>query len=89
MGLERELAYFNQIRESLLASHEGKYAVICGEVLAGTFDSVENAYNAGLKAFGKEQFLVQKVTRTDQVFANHALSHGLINANLWPSLSKS
>jgi hypothetical protein len=81
MALETEIAYFDEIKQHLLDSAEGKYALILGRHLEGTFDSAENAYSAGILKFEQEQFLVRKVTRTEQVFTNHALSHGLLNVH--------
>jgi hypothetical protein len=56
--------------------------LIGGNEFKGAFDSIENAYSAGVEAFGQKQFLVKKVTRVEPVLTNLALSHGLVNANL-------
>jgi hypothetical protein len=82
MGLEAELAYYDLHKSQLLESHEGKYVLIGGNEFKGAFDSIENAYSAGVEAFGQKQFLVKKVTRVEPVLTNLALSHGLVNANL-------
>jgi hypothetical protein len=70
------------MKGKLLESYEGKFVVLRDRKLVGAYDSAENAYTAGVKAFGQEPFLVKKVTREEQVYTNHALAHGLIHARL-------
>lgn len=82
MPLETELAVFARMKEQLLSSHEGKFILIHGEELVGAFDSAENAYAAGVAHFGREPFLVKKVTAREEVYRNQALSLGLIHARL-------
>jgi hypothetical protein len=81
MALEEEIRFFEKNKARLLADHEGKFVVIEGERLLGAYDTVENAYNAGLQAFGDRQFLVRKVSSAEQNLTNLALLHGLINAH--------
>jgi len=81
MPLEVEIQFFEKSKAKLLADHEGKFVVIQGEHLLGAYDTVENAYNAGLQAFGDRQFLVRKVSSVEQNRTNLALLHGLINAH--------
>jgi hypothetical protein len=82
MTLEAEIQYFEKHKAELLANHEGKFVVICGEHLLGAYDTLENAYNAAIQAFGDQQFLVRKATSSEQNLTNLALMHGLINAHL-------
>jgi len=82
MALEEEIEYFERNKAKLLADHREKFVVILGERLLGAYDTVENAYNAGIQAFGDRQFLVRKVTSADQNLTNLALMHGLIHAHL-------
>ena len=66
MPLAEEIQFFEKSKEKLLADHDGKFVVIHGELLLGAYDTVENAYNAGLQAFGDRQFLVRKVSSVEQ-----------------------
>jgi hypothetical protein len=81
MSLETEIAYFETVKDKLLADHEGKFVVIFDGKLLGAYDTVENAYNAGVQAFGDQQFLVRKVLPAEPIYTNLALLHGLINAH--------
>lgn len=78
MPLEEEIQYFEKNKAELLAKHEGKFVVICGKDLLGAYDTFENAFNAGIKAFGDRQFLVRKASPLEPNLTNLALMHGLI-----------
>lgn len=82
MALETELEYFAKMKAELLRNHEGKFVLIHGNELCGSFDSAESAYNAGVEKFGLEPILVKKVTQVEEVYKNLALSLGLMNARL-------
>lgn len=80
MGLERELALFAKMKPELLKNHEGKFVLIHGEDFWGAYDSAENAYAEGVKRFGREVFLIKKVTKQEEVYRNQALALGLMHA---------
>jgi hypothetical protein len=82
MALEKELALFAKMKPELLKNHEGKFALIHGEEFLGTYYSAENAYAEGVKRFGREAFLVKKVSQQEEVYRNQALSLGLMHARL-------
>jgi hypothetical protein len=82
MALERELALFAKMKPELLKNHEGKFALIRDEEFLGAYDSVENAYAEGVKRFGREPFLVKKVSEQEEVYRNQALALGLMHARL-------
>jgi hypothetical protein len=82
MPLEKELATYAGMKNELLKSHEGKFVLIHADELCGAYDSVENAYNEGVKRFGTAPFLVKKVTAQEEVYRNQALSIGLIHASI-------
>ncbi len=65
MVLERELEFFRMHRGELVQHHSGKYALVIGETLLGTFDTAERAYEAGLKARGNVPMLIQQITAED------------------------
>lgn len=63
--LANELAYFNAHRSEWLAHYAGKFALIRGEELVGTFSSFPEAYSAGVDRFGSDQFLVRQIVAND------------------------
>ena len=82
MALELELETYRTLKPELVKNHLGKFVLIKGDQLVGTYDNAGNAYNAGVKNFGKEPFLVRRVSEGEEVYENHALSLGLIHAGL-------
>lgn len=82
MPLEKELALFEKLKPELLKSYDGKFALIRGDEFIGAFDSAENAYNEGVKRFGREAFLVKRVSKEEEVYRNQALSLGLMHARI-------
>lgn len=82
MPLETELGVYARMKDQLLSSYEGKFVLIHGEDFLGAFDSAENAYSAGVDRFGRDPFLVKKVTAQDEVYRNQALALGLIHARI-------
>ncbi len=67
MALETEIATYNELLPNLLASGEGRFAVIVGKKLVGIFDSNDAGYSAGLEAVGLSPFLLRKIQRTQPV----------------------
>ena len=61
--LEKELAYFERERERLLEEAEGKYVLIYGEDLLGTYESEEDAISEGYRRCGNVPFLVMQIVR--------------------------
>ncbi len=80
--LEQELAHFERIKADLLKNHAGKFALIKGEEFIGAFDSADNAYKEGVTRFGREPFLVKRISEQEEVYRNSALFLGLMNAHL-------
>jgi hypothetical protein len=66
MALERELATYEAKLEELLAQ-EGKYVVIHGETVVGTWDTYEAALAAAYERCGLEPFLVKQIAWADTV----------------------
>lgn len=82
MALEQELRTFEERKAELLENHSGKFALIKGDEFIDAYDSPENAYQEGVNRFGREEFLVKRISETEEVYRNHALTSGLINARL-------
>lgn len=67
MPLEQETRWFESQRAHLAATYYGKYLVIKGEQVRGSHDSAQAAYEAGLKEFGLDGFLVKRALPSDPV----------------------
>ena len=57
--LEKEFKYFKDHQEELVKKHEGKYLVIVGEEVAGTYDAEIDAYTEAKKRHRPGTFLIQ------------------------------
>jgi hypothetical protein len=82
MPLDQELAHYEKMKAELLKNHEGKFALIKGDEFIGAFDTPDNAYAEGVKRYGRESFLVKRITENEEVYRNQALSLGLMHARL-------
>ena len=60
MALERELGTYRKELPNLLGE-EGKFVLIMGEEVAGTWATFEDAVQEGYRLFGLEPFLVKQV----------------------------
>ena len=60
-----ELKTYQANFEALLAAHEGKFVLIHGDKVLGTFDSQMDAITWGYRQVGNAPFLVKHVTRVD------------------------
>jgi hypothetical protein len=78
--LSKEINWFGANRANLLDQHEGKWAIVHGEELLGAFDTFEEAYSEGIRMTGGEQFLVKRISETDEQTSVPALTLGLLNA---------
>lgn len=74
--LETEMRYFNEHRAELLRDSAGKFALVKGEGLLGTFDSEAAAIRHGYETLGNVPFLVKQVTEAD-IPLNFALHLGV------------
>jgi len=66
MPLEKELSVYDANLIDLLAS-EGKYVLIAGDQISGTFESYDAALAAGYERYGLEPFLVKQITRAEPI----------------------
>lgn len=85
MGLEvirNELNFFERVKDELLKTQRGKFALIKGEELVGTFTTAAEAYREGIRRFGKEPFLIKPVVEIEEEQRVPAMSAHLIHANL-------
>ncbi|MGD0697782.1 MAG: hypothetical protein ABSB82_23450 [Terriglobia bacterium] len=82
MPLEKEVEYFRQHKDEWLLHHEGKYALVRGEELIGTFTKEEEAYEEGVKHFGAGPFLIKPILKVEPPEQIPAFFLGLSNARL-------
>lgn len=61
MTLDREIAAFEAQRETLEAHHMGKFVVIRGDALAGSFDSLDAAAAFAVRQFGRGPYLIRQI----------------------------
>lgn len=64
--LATELATYAAHKNELLANARGKYALVRGEEVVGTFDTEGDALNAGYQKFGNVPFLVKEIVEVEQ-----------------------
>ncbi len=76
MILDTELATYQRHRPQLLAE-EGRFVVIGGEKLLGTFESYDDALSAGYDRCGLTPFLVKRIEQTETVY--------VVNRDIGPS----
>lgn len=65
-NLNREIETYNANLSSLLCDL-GKFALIHGDEVVGTFDSYQDALTAGFLKFGLTPFLVKQIAAHEQV----------------------
>jgi len=63
--LSSELKTYEQNFESLVGTNEGKYVVIHGSRVLGSFDSQLDAITWGYRELGNVPFLVKQVLKVD------------------------
>ena len=66
MSFERELPTYEE-QKALLIHEEGKFVVIQGERIAGTYESYDLALSEGLHRFGRAGFLIKKIESNESV----------------------
>ena len=80
--LEQERKYFAENRDELLARYPGKFVLVKGDELIGTFNTIEEALADGARRFATESFLVRQVTAADEKeISIPALTLGLLRAD--------
>ena len=65
--LKAEIETYEKHRSQLVADAEGKFALIHGSEVFGTFDTYEDALGTGYRQYGLEPFMVQQILGVEQV----------------------
>lgn len=63
--LDTELKTYDQQRDHLLATAEGKFVLIHGAQVVGVYESEMDAISQGYKQFGNVPFLVKEILKID------------------------
>ena len=63
--LATELKTYAEKLETLLGTHEGKFVIIRGEQVLGTYDSQLDAIAGGYRQLGNVPFLVKQVVKIE------------------------
>jgi hypothetical protein len=79
-ALAEETNYYHEVKESLLPTAEGKFALIKGRKLVGLFDSPDKAYSEGIAQLGNVPMLIVQVKKEEAKIQIPALTLGLIRA---------
>ncbi len=64
---QRELATYERNRIDLLKTALGKYAVISGDDVHGTFPTFEEALRTGYNSFEPGHFMVKEISEPERV----------------------
>lgn len=65
LQLQKEMDYFDQNKSEYLKTYHNTYVVIKDNKLLGNFTTQQEAYQAGIKVYGNEAFLIKYVTENE------------------------
>ena len=65
--LEQEIAAYNGMKAELEQHHMGKWVLIRGDELIGTFDTLDTAAQEAVSRFGRGPYLIRQVGAPDRV----------------------
>jgi len=78
--LKEERKYFTDHQVEWRKTYPGKFALVKGNQLVGTFNRPEDAIAEGARRFGTEPFLVRSVDQVEEEVYIPALALGILNA---------
>lgn len=86
--LKKELDTYQKNKNQLRKEHEGKFVLIKDDKVIDTFNTETEAYEAGVKQFGIDAFLIKQILGSEDEVYYPALLSGLIfnsiNADIKP-----
>ena len=77
--LAEEREYFSEHQSEWREAHAGKFVLVKGRELVGTFNRAEDAITEGARRFGEEPFLVRSVDQEKDIYIP-ALALGILDA---------
>jgi hypothetical protein len=78
--LTEERKFFSENQAKWKTAHRGKFVLIKGRELIGTYDQPEDAVAEGARLFGIDSFLVRCVDHSEEEIYIPALALGLLDA---------
>lgn len=81
MELETELQFYESHRAEWLQHYNGKFALIKGVDLLGTYSTWDEALEEGVKRLGNVPFLVRRIQPENDTVQFPALAVGAISAD--------
>lgn len=79
--LEKELKYFNKMRDEYLKTYQGQFVVISDQSFLGSYTTEQQAYEAGIQKLGiKTAFLVKQVLPGDKQESIPSYTLGLLRS---------
>jgi hypothetical protein len=79
--LDKERDFLHNNKDRLLKEYGGKFLVIKGEEVGGAYDTMEDALQGSVLAYGLENVLIRRPSDADLEVSIPALTLGLISAN--------
>lgn len=79
--LDTERQYYSENLARWLGQYPGKFVLVKGQELIGTFDTAEGALAEGARRFGLQPFLVRRVQEQQEEVSIPALTLGILRAN--------
>jgi hypothetical protein len=79
MPLEQELATLGREKDRLEREHRGKFVLVRGDQIVGTFDTFDAAAEEALRRFGQGPYLIRQIGE-ETMSLPPALVYGLIHA---------
>jgi hypothetical protein len=76
--LETERKFFAAHQAEWKVAHPGKFVLVKGEKLVGTFNRPEDAVSEGARLFGADSFLVRNVDQVEKDIYIPALALGIL-----------
>ncbi len=75
--LATELEFYEEHRESLASAHPGRFLLIHGSALHGSYDTLDAALAAGFSKFGSQPFLAREAGEDAMRLSAPALTIGV------------
>ncbi len=67
MALEKELETYQRELPNLIGQHAGKFVLIGGDKVSGTWETYRDALQEGYRLYGLKPFLVKQIQATEIV----------------------
>ncbi|MEK6915563.1 MAG: hypothetical protein AABW89_03420 [Nanoarchaeota archaeon] len=63
--LDTEIKIYEENKQNLLKSDRGKFVLIKGNLIIGTYDTYDDAVKVGIDKFGNKPFLVKQILEVE------------------------